>query len=506
MAEFKPANGDAFAAFVKKSEEEEKERSQFSGPGSKGNFTYETQEWVGLEQGDPHIVRFVGLPPKESASDVRGPTDAHEIFIEDIKDDKGNRMQLRLPKHAADWQDEHIMWRIIAEVKKVDWMDDPEKPGKRKKYFKYENLPVFDKITHSGYSATDPKEVNSYNYAKGWGGQLVTIMNVIDREDDWCKTNKHTKLLSKKVTYSKDGVAYPTVGVPSYGFLNSISKLVKVYGSWETYDIQVTKTGQMNSPYEFKNASYYKSKGVPEIDQSKLNFVSLEPGLTAEELQYDRYNIEKFYAPTSYKNIKNRLGQTIKEVDATLHTNFYDELTSLADKEEKDRAKAREEAAASNPEVGPAPVFVSGTEPSVAPVQPSAYVDPVAPTATEQVVTNTAGVVSTSPVEPTQPTVMPTQAAPIVEARVTPAPVAEEAPARRSVIPPALSPEKKAALKGWNTLTEAEKGQISDVSLNGDSVISITYAPGAAKLLRCNSCDIPSPSDFGCCPACGMTF
>ena len=493
MADYSVASNDAFAAFVKKSEEEEaKLQAKSSGNGGK-SFTYETQQWVGLDQGQAHILRLVGNPPESLTPGFKaGPYDAHEIYFETIKDDNGDRMQLRLPCHAEDINDEHIMWRIINKVKEVDWVDDPANPGKRKRIPKHEKTLVYDKITHGGFNPADPKEADSYRYSKGWSGQQVTIMNVIDREDDWCKINKHTKLLSKKVSY-KDGVAYPTVGVPSYGFLSTLKKLVKVYGSWENYDVQVVKTGQMNTPYEVKNASYYKSVGVPEIDQSKLEYISLDQSLTAEEKAYERYDIAKFYSPTSYKNLKERLGKTIQEVDSTFNTHFYQELVSLAEKEEAERKAAQEEEAANNPAPAAqtaAPVYTAVSDP--------------------------APIVESTPAYQPAPVQQPAQVAPVAEpAKVAepvkvaePATPAQPAVATRSTVNiGTLAPNKIAALKGWMKLTEAQKAQIKDVVLDANgAVTNVIYTENAAPQCNCNNCMMPSPQDFLSCPVCGADF
>ena len=455
---------DAFAAFVRKSEEDEAKAKKGSGNGS-SSFNFESQTWVGLDQGRAHIVRLTGNPPESMTPGFKaGPTDAHEIFFETVKDDNGKRMQLRLPCHAADPNDEHIMWRIINRVREIEWVADPENPGKRKKIFKNEKTLVFDKISHGGFDPNNPMEADSYRYSRGWGGQQVCIMNVIDREDDWCKENKHTKLLSKRVT-ERAGVVYPTVGVPSYGFLTALTKLVKVYGPWENYDVQIVKTGQMNTPYDIKNASYYKSVGVPEIDSSKLPVISVDQGLTAEEKEYERYDIAKLYSPTSYRSLRDRLGKTIKEVDDTLMTHFYDELASLAEKEEAERAaKAAEKAAQA--EVAPAPVQ------EAAPVQPS----------------------------------FDTMAAAQPTAPVAPAPQpAMTVRGTRNIS--VLAPEKIAALKGYAKLTDAQKAQIADVTLNTDgSVNTITYTEGSANQCSCNNCMKPSPQDFLSCPVCGCDF
>ena len=175
------------------------------------------------------------------------PTDAHEIFVSRILDDNGNRMKLKLPLHAEDPAHEHIMWRIINKVNEVLWVKDPV-TGKSDKKYKYADRPWFEKVNKGGYAPTD----QAYQYSKGWKGQQVIIMNVIDREDNWCKENKHTKLLSKKINVSTDGTEYPEDGVPSFGFCNELSKIVTTYGSWERYDVQIRRTGQKTSPIEVK--------------------------------------------------------------------------------------------------------------------------------------------------------------------------------------------------------------------------------------------------------------
>lgn len=477
MADYSVDNNDAFAAFVKKSEADEAARAAKQSNSSGSNFTYETQTWVGLVTNVPHIIRLVGNPPESMTPNFKaGPFDAHEIYFEQVKDDNGDRMQLRLPCHAEDINDEHIMWRIINKVKEVDWVDDPEKKGKRKRVYKYEKTPIFDKVVHSGFNSADPREADSYRYAKGWGGQQVVIMNVIDREDDWCKTNKHTKLLSKKVS-ERNGTLYPTVGVPSYGFLSELKNLVKIYGPWTNYDIQITKTGQMNNPYIIKNASYYKSAGVPEIDQSKLPFISVEPKLTDEEMSYEMYDIAKFYKPTSYKNLRDRLGRTIKEIDATLGTHFYPELDALAKKEEEELAASRESQKAEEPVASVASdVNVSDDilDPYSAPIQNSVKVAE-------------STIVSTAPAEST------------TQAKV--------APTRSTRNISTLAPEKIAALKGWLKLSSAQQAQIKDVILTPTGEVeTVIYTDDADTQCNCNNCMKPSPSSFLTCPVCGLDF
>ena len=448
---------DEFAAFAKRAEEE----AQNNKGGS--NFAprdYDPIKWVGLED-KAKIVRIVGGAPSSMKPGAHVlPTDAHELFISKILDDNGKRMKLKLPLHSDDTAHEHIMWRIINKVNEVSWTKDAT-TGKSTKTFKHQDKPWFEKVNKGGFAPTDP----SYQYARGWKGQQVVIMNVIDREDDWCQTNKHTKLLSKKINIGSDGTTeYAEDGVPSYGFCSALSKIVGAYGSWERYDVQVRRTGEKTNPIEVKQATLYKKSGlVQEIDKDKLQFVSLNDTLTPEELEYERYDISKFYAPTSYQKILSKLGNTIKGIDADLRTNFYNELQALADKEKKEF----EELYGNNPE---------------------ANVE-AQPTQMEQ-----APVVESTPVE-------------AATARTA---VREAAPTRAT----GLTQDKIALLKGWDKLSDQEKDAIVDVVKNPDGTLAdIVYKPGLT-VLSCpetfpdgsHGCGINAPDFFHCCPSCGKDF
>lgn len=446
---------EEFAAFAKRAEEEAAQQNK-----SGSSFTpkdYDKIEWVGLEE-KAKIIRIVGGAPSSMRPGSHvNPTDAHEIFVSTILDDNGKRMKLKLPLHADDISHEHIMWRIINKVNEVKWVKGAD--GKSTKVNVNEQYPWFEKVNKGGFAPTD----KSYQYSKGWKGQQVVIMNVIDREDNWCAENKHTKLLSKKL--SGDNGEFAEIGVPSFGFCSALSNIVKSYGSWERYDVQVRRTGQKTTPIDVKQATLYKKNGlVQELDKDKLQYVSLNETLTPEELEYERYDISKFFAPTTYQKILSKLGNTIKSIDVDLRTNFYEELQALAEKEKKEF----EEVYGSN-----------------APAQ-------------EATPAQTATVA-----QPTQTT-----------------PVAEAAPARtavrEAVSTPAsgLTPDKIALLKGWNLLTDEEKSVIVDVIKNPDGTLADIVYNTDHPVLSCPSiypdgshgCGINAPDFFHACPHCGKTF
>ena len=446
---------EEFAAFAKRAEEEAAQQNK-----SGSSFTpkdYDKIEWVGLEE-KAKIIRIVGGAPSSMRPGSHvNPTDAHEIFVSTILDDNGKRMKLKLPLHADDISHEHIMWRIINKVNEVKWVKGAD--GKSTKVNVNEQYPWFEKVNKGGFAPTD----KSYQYSKGWKGQQVVIMNVIDREDNWCAENKHTKLLSKKL--SGDNGEFAEIGVPSFGFCSALSNIVKSYGSWERYDVQVRRTGQKTTPIDVKQATLYKKNGlVQELDKDKLQYVSLNETLTPEELEYERYDISKFFAPTTYQKILSKLGNTIKSIDVDLRTNFYEELQALAEKEKKEF----EEVYGSN-----------------APAQEAA----------------------------------PAQTATVAQPTQT-APVAEAAPARtavrEAVSTPAsgLTPDKIALLKGWNLLTDEEKAVIVDVIKNPDGTLADIVYNTDHPVLSCPSvfpdgshgCGINAPDFFHRCPACNKEF
>jgi flagellar capping protein FliD len=143
-------------------------------------------------------------------------------------------------------------------------------------------------------------------------------------------------------------------------------------------------------------------------------------------------------------------GNTIKAIDADLRTNFYDSLKTYADKEKEEMQSLSE----SNNEVA---ATTNTVQESAAEVQ-----------------------------------------RPIVNRE----PKAESGK---------LSPEKIAALKGWDSLKDSEKQAIVDVVLNADGTLKeVIYDDAAGALVGCptdeGGCGFKSPKTFCSCPVCGVSF
>lgn len=448
---------------------------------------YEAIKYVGLSKEHPTIVRFVGNFVAEDLKAHRpNPSDMKFMHISKIKSDDGKTtFYLYLPLRSDEPEQDHLMWKIIDTVYAKEWVKDPA-TGKNKpiETFKIKHPDVYEKVNKGGFTEADGKW--PYMYARGWKGPEMLLINVIDRRDDWCKVNKHTKLISKNVNVTAEGKEYADFGVPAFGFFGPLTNLRNNFKmGWEKYDVVITKTGEkldtvtnMFNGTAFTNPAAIatnldKAMG---IDPAEYEFISQEPALTEEELNYGRYDLDENFRVTSYRTIDKYLGKTIQLIDAAVNedrinagkspdSHFYADLQKLV-KEEAD-AWAKEKAAN------------------------EAEANDAAPT--------------TAPATPAE-----TQAAPSFE---TMAPVQEAAPIARTVSQEAsgLSAEKLAVLKGYNELSTEQKSYIKDVVLNSDGTLNhIEWTDTAPSLLDCpkdmGGCGQLSPNSFSVCPACSKHF
>ena len=229
---------------------------------------------------------------------------------------------------------EYFLDKVIRAAKGCRWIN-----GKRVCLLQEKNPALYDKVDKNGFDPSDFR----YKVDKGWAGRAVFLANVIDRgQMDTHRSTKHSMLLSKKISYKGDK-EYAEDGVPAYGFVDKLIPKVVAYGPWERYDLSVRKTGQMSNPYQVCVASR-----VPEEVQSDVRqYIVTQNELTEEEASWERYDLNKLYATTSYTKLWNRLRDTIKAIDKELDTHFYEELKELADKEkeklESEEAEAKEE-------------------------------------------------------------------------------------------------------------------------------------------------------------------
>lgn len=481
--QFTASNDDdifnSWIASEKEREEKEKTSKNYQ------KREYEAIKYVGLSKEHPTIVRFVGNFVAEDLKAHRpNPSDMKFMHISKIKSDDGKTtFYLYLPLRSDEPEQDHLMWKIIDTVYAKEWVKDPA-TGKNKpiETFKIKHPDVYEKVHKGGFTEADGKW--PYMYARGWKGPEMLLINVIDRRDDWCKVNKHTKLISKNVNVTAEGKEYADFGVPAFGFFGPLTNLRNNFKmGWEKYDVVITKTGEkldtvtnMFNGTAFTNPAAIatnldKAMG---IDPAEYKFISQEPALTEEELNYARYDLDENFRVTSYRTIDKYLGKTIQLIDAAVNedrinagkspdSHFYADLQALV--KEEAEAWAKEKAAQD---------AAQGIASEAAPATPAA---------------------------PTAPSFE------------TMAPVQEAAPIARTVSQEAsgLSAEKLAVLKGYNELSTEQKSYIKDVVLNSDGTLNhIEWTDTAPSLLDCpkdmGGCGQLSPNSFSVCPACGKHF
>lgn len=279
--------------------------------------TYDEIAWTCCETGIPKIVRVVGGSPGNG-----NPADARVVNIAWVVGDDGKKFKLIRPSINED--PNYIINKIIQKVNSPRWVN------KTKTFPVADSHPeIYARINKNGVNPGDKR----YNFEKGWTGKEVIIMNVIDRSQmDWHRTNKHTMLLAKGENEGKENTKFVDEGISAYAVSSRLSHLFKAYGSWEKYDIALTRTGMKDNPYIIFNAS----NSPMEVDEDYRDFISDEKSLSDEERSWETYDLNKLYKITPATKIYNRLKNFILQMDMELGTNFYKELEALV-KEEKSK-------------------------------------------------------------------------------------------------------------------------------------------------------------------------
>jgi hypothetical protein len=413
---------------------------------------FEEVAFCGLETGVNKIYRIIGAPPgSETMGYQRKNYDPRHINIADVKDDEGKRFNIRLPLREDTPAHNHIMHRLYDKVAETAWIN------KKKVFINEAKFPdLWKMLTKGNFKEEDGK---SFSIAAGFKSTTFTMLNVIDREDDWCEKNNHTKILCNNLTVSTNPkTGEPTVwanpGIKSYSLDRRLADLIGKYGNFETYDVSVKKTGDKDNPLELRNASLYKSKDMMEelknADGSLPDEIKIVVGaLTASEKAYKRYDLDKLYQATSYTKLLKRIPALFKLTDAYLGTKFYEELEALSEKEKEEWKRI--------------------------------YGDESAGAETEQIKAETAA---------------------INEA-------VAETPKRRPAVGPVenLSDAKIALLKGWAKLSDHQRSLIKDIKANGNVVEDIVWeeCDETKNLFACD-CQVAAPESYDICPACGASF
>lgn len=438
-------NDDDFKRFAQQAEAEAKANNSNFGNAS-FQRDYEEIKWTGLKKNQWSIIRAVSGYPDSNLDN----STARTVTIAKIVDDNGKQMKVIRPSFSQD--PNYILNKIISEVKKPTFVRIPGQEKAQKTFPVQEQHPeIYAQIDKNGVSPADKR----YMFDKGWVGQEVLIMNVIDRAQmDWHRENKHTMLLAKSVDTVGDRT-FVEEGISSFATANKLRHYLTSYGSWEKYDLGIKRTGQKDDAYVIVNAT----NAPVEIDEAYRGYISSTPGLTEEELSWERYDLAKLYRVTTHTKIYNRLKNTIKRIDEALGTHFLEELLKKVEEEKKLFSE----------------IYASE---------------------------NSAETPVTAPVS--QPISIPVQETPIVQSAPAVRPVAQTRPR----VNPAAEPWT--LLPYGDKLPDYRKAQIKAVDLTAsEPEKKIIWDLPAEELYNCPnlSCQVLAPlTDVPYCPICGMDF
>ena len=212
------------------------------------------------------------------------------------------------------------------------------------------NKPSFQRFMTNGKSKD---QISAYE--RGMQPDTYYLFNCLDKSDDWCEKNKHTKLLcwdstSKEVDGEKR--TYYTYGVkPS--LYNAI------------FDVQCTKLNRMFDQFDVVVKRLKEKLGDSYLtilngdEKTAIEGMGLDPSkvsmeyLTDSEEAYERYDLEDLpfiSRPTSYSYFGKVFSKLIKQTDIDFGTNFQSEFAEAIEKEKAEWAKKNAENAEKNEE------------------------------------------------------------------------------------------------------------------------------------------------------------
>lgn len=425
---------DALKANREQREKKNKRKEDYAN-GKTGNYEFEKIKYVSLDVNSDAVIRFLGaMHPFHTE-----PTDMVQVLHTDkALDDYGKLSKINWSfdkTKKTGW----FLWKLYYTVMAYNYI----KEEKRKEYVNQAKFPeIFNRMAFNN---------NLKNkYETGWLPDNYLVCNVIDRLDiDWHKTNKHTKLLSKKCSVYND-IEYTDVGITISLYEMILNEIVEYQGYFEKYDIVIRKLA--DKPYNEVYHPVLHAQQLTKKNPTILKVASVKE-LTDEERSWEKYDLDKLFKVTSYAKIMNRFGKYIQDIDKAFNKEFYFELEQLCEKEKTDNVKNNKPTESE-----------SNDEPTMAPIEEKKSVEPPVETTTQ----------------------------------------------RKTITP--KSDEVKVeidwqefidmGLLGITSLTDENKNLI--LRFNDQGVFD--YSCDKSNVIDCAECGFPSPDTFMVCPKCGRKF
>jgi hypothetical protein len=280
-----------------------------------------------LSQDKCHVLRLVGEVPeaREKSSDA--------LIIERsfMRSDDGKYFTM-IWNQDKDWP-----FRVLAR-KLCKYKYEDLGSGKKEKVYEHEGCDLLK------YYNTNGKDKPSA-YESGMAPSKFILINAIDRMDDWCKENKHTKMLAWDVNEQEDKKYY-TWGMKTGLFKEIFDvKCTSIGSHYEDVDLVIRRFSQKNKPADdvYYQVMYDEEKRAIQnwSDKDKvdyMSFVSKEECLTKEELAYERYNLENIpyvSQSTPISIIMNKMEKFIKDVDKKYDWGIWEMMVEWKAKEKE---------------------------------------------------------------------------------------------------------------------------------------------------------------------------
>lgn len=214
---------------------------------------------------------------------------------------------------------DHVLLRLYSEVMAGTRQRVPGKDGKMQSRMVYDHADT--RIFQILEGAGDDKQ--------RWDPRALHLWNVIDRDDDWCRRNKHCKILT---TSEKNKGFGPMVwgGRRGKGGIQFVIRENKP-DSPEDYDIKVVRTGKgLDTDYQI---------AVPNPGRA-ANSTAVAGALKKTEREYGQYDLNALVPITPSERVVEWLADTIKQADADLGTDYCVEL-GLKARAKKKKGKSK---------------------------------------------------------------------------------------------------------------------------------------------------------------------
>jgi hypothetical protein len=327
---------------VEEQERKNKEAEEAKQRKGTGSYEFEDVQTFALEDKKARVCRILGLP-----AEIRKDKGDAKFVLQSkvLSDDKKSYAKINWPIVEKDGKmipDQNwILTKVLNKVREGKWVNyedgHVDEKGKKGHFVKFHTETAVSKRVEGN---SKPEE----KFPPSFYPSMKVVMNVIDRYDSWCKENKHSKILVSRLSKfegtkengEKFEIAYSDTGIPYQCYSTITEHLRNCIGvkSLSDIDVVIVRDGKSTgNKYQCFDKSDY-----PKYFKDEAAFkIASSDSLTAEEKEFELYDLDKLYGVSSYSKIKRKLVALFKLCDAELGTSFEKELEELVKTESASR-------------------------------------------------------------------------------------------------------------------------------------------------------------------------